>query len=425
MKLYDSRPDPADVPPLPPTPVDASAGRPTAPRSARGVIAYAGAIVLGLTAVGIAVANMGRAPAAPETPPPAGPAMTVTLAPVARANWDATLDASGAIEPWQEAVLGAQGSGLRLLEVRASVGDTIRRGQVLARFDAATLRAGLAELQAGLLRAEAEARQAATNRQRMQALKGSGGISEQEVLQYETQADTSAAQVAVVRAQVESRRLQLDYAELKAPDDGIISARTATVGAVADSGAELFRLIRQGRLEWRGELTAAQLARIAPGQRVVLRLPDGSAASARVRQSAPRLDAGSRMATVYADIDAGSRARAGMYAAGKVVLQQRQALIVPAASVVIRDGRSYVFKVGADAVQPLAATQAVHVEVGRRQGDAVELLGSVTVGDRVVVQGAGFLKDGDTVRVVGSSPGASPDASPNAAGSAAPSAKKG
>ena len=399
MKLYDSRPDPADVP-LPPTSIDAGAGRPTAPRFARGIVAYAGAVVLGVAAVGIAVATMGRAPAAVDASPAAGPAMTVTLAPVARADWDDTLDASGAIEPWQEAVLGAQGSGLRLLEVRANVGDTVRRGQVLARFDAAALRAGLAELQAGLLRAEAEARQAATNGQRMQTLKGSGGISEQEVLQYETQADTSAAQVAVVRAQVESRRVQLDYAELRAPDDGIISARSATVGSVADSGAELFRLIRQGRLEWRGELTAAQLARIAPGQRVVLRLPDGSAATARVRQSAPRLDTESRMATVYADIDAGSRARAGMYAAGKVVLQQRPALVVPAASVVIRDGRSYVFKVGADAVQPLAAARAVHVEVGRRQGDAVELLGSMAVGEKVVVRGAGFLKDGDTVRVI-------------------------
>lgn len=404
MKLYDSRPDPADLlPPPPPASANAGAGQPpraTAARPSRRAIAIAviaAAIAAGLTAVGIALANIDGAPAAPVTP---SPAMTVTLAPVARADWDATLDASGAIEPWQEAVLGAQSSGLRLLEVRADVGDTVRRGQVLARFDAATLRASLAELQAGLLRAEAEARQAAANRLRMQTLKGSGGVSEQEVLQYETQADTSAAQVAVARAQVEARRLQLDYAELKAPDDGVISARSATVGAVADSGAELFRLIRQGRLEWRGELTAAQLARIAPGQRVVLRLPDGSAASARVRQSAPRLDAESRLATVYADIDGGSRARAGMYAAGKVVLPQRPALIVPAASVVIRDGRSYVFKVGADAVQPLVAARAVHVEVGRRQGDAVELLGNVAPGDRVVVQGAGFLKDGDSVRVV-------------------------
>lgn len=414
MKLYDSRPDPADVTPLPPAPAQAGAGQPNRPRFGRGIVGYAGAVALGLAAVGIAVANMGRAPAAPATPAPAAPAMTVTLAAVTRANWDATLEASGAIEPWQEAVLGAQSPGLRLLEVRANVGDAVRRGQVLARFDAATLRAGLAELQAGLLRAEAEARQAAANRQRMQTLKGSGGVSEQEVLQYETQADTSAAQVAVARAQLEARRLQLDYAELKAPDDGVISARSATVGAVADSGAELFRLIRQGRLEWRGELTAAQLAGVAPGQRVELRLPDGSAATARVRQSAPRLDAASRMATVYADIEPGSRARAGMYAAGKVVLQQRQALIVPAASVVIRDGRSYVFKGGADAARPLAAARAVHVEVGRRQGGALELLGSVAAGERVVVQGAGFLKDGDTVRVIRASPSTADPASPPA-----------
>jgi RND family efflux transporter MFP subunit len=373
-------------------------------------IAIACGLALGTAAIALALLVIVRAPGEAQAATRPAPAMTVTLARVARADWDSTLEASGAIEPWQEAVLGAQTSGLRLLEVRANVGDTVRRGQVLARFDAAVLRAGQAELQATLAQAEAAARQAATNRQRVQSLRDSGGVSRQEVLQYETQADTSAAQVSVVRAQLESRRLLLDHAEVRAPDDGVISARGATVGAVAESGQELFRLIRQGRLEWRGELTAGQLARIAPGQRIALRLPDGSGAGARVRQSAPRLDPQSRLATVYADIDPGSRARAGMYAAGRVVLERLPALVLPAASVVIRDGRSYVFKAGPDAGQAIVAAHAVRVEVGRRQGDSVEILGSVAEGERVVVQGAGFLKDGDSVRV---------------AHAAAPPAKKG
>lgn len=363
-------------------------------------IAIACGLALGMAAIAIALLVIGRAPSEAQAATQAMPALTVTLARVVRADWDSALEASGAIEPWQEAVLGAQTSGLRLLEVRANVGDKVRRGQVLARFDAAILRASQMELQATLAQAEAAARQADTNRQRVQSLKDSGGVSRQEVLQYETQADTSAAQVAVVRAQLESRRLLLDRAEVRAPDDGIISARGATVGAVAESGQELFRLIRQGRLEWRGELTASQLARIAPGQRIDLRLPDGGGASAKVRQSAPRLDPQSRLATVYADIDTGSRARAGMYAAGRVVLERLPALVVPAASVVIRDGHSYVFKAGPDAGQTVVAALAVRVEVGRRQGGSVEILDNVAEGERVVLQGAGFLKDGDTVRVV-------------------------
>jgi RND family efflux transporter MFP subunit len=358
----------------------------------------AGGLALGLMFLGAAVAMRIHSSKEPPALSQVMPAMTVTIARPVLTSWDTTLDASGAIEPWQEAVLGAQASGLRLLEVHANVGDTVKRGQLLARFDAATLRASQAELNAGLRQAEAAARQAAANRDRSRTLKDSGGISQQEALQYETQADTSAAQVSMAQAQLESKRLQLQYAELRAPDDGVISARSATVGTVAESGRELFRLIRQGRLEWRGELTPNQLAQIAPGQKVLLQLPDGSSAHAHVRQSAPKVDTQSRLATVYADIDAGSRARAGMYAGGRVTLEQQSALIVPAASVVLRDGRSYVFKAGEG--KDIAKVTAQMVRVGRRQGESVEILESNIGETDIVVQGAGFLKDGDTVHIV-------------------------
>lgn len=317
------------------------------------------------------------------TPVPARPAaaMTVTVAAAGNAKWPALLEASGAIAPWQEAVIGAQVSGLRLAEIRVNVGDQVKRGQVLAVFDADLLRADEARLSASWQQAEA-------NRQRALQLKGSGGISEQDVLQYVTQAD-------VAKAQLQSTRLQLRYAVVTAPDDGVISARSATVGAVSGSGQELFRMIRQGRLEWRGELTAAQLAQVKQGQRIGLDLPDGSTATARIRQSAPSLDAQTRLGIVYADLEPGSAARAGMYAKGSVVLAQTPAVTVPSASVVIRDGRSY--------VATLAADDRVHLQavtVGRRQGGAVEIASSLAAGTKVVVQGAGFLNDGDAVRVV-------------------------
>jgi RND family efflux transporter MFP subunit len=316
------------------------------------------------------------------TPVPGRPAaaLTVTVAAAARAEWPATLEASGAIAPWQEAVIGTQVSGLRLMEIRVNVGDHVKRGQVLAVFDADLLRADEARLKASWQQAEA-------NRQRALQLKGSGGISEQDVLQYVTQAE-------VAKAQLQTTQLQLRYAQITAPDDGAISARGATVGAVYSSGQELFRMIRQDRLEWRGELTAAQLAQTRTGQRVTLELPDGGTAMAKVRQLAPSLEGQTRLGIVYADIAPGSAARAGMYANGSVVLAQSPAVTVPAASVVIRDGRSYVLKMaGADKV----ALQAV--TTGRRHGESVEIVSGLGAGDKVVAQGAGFLNDGDVVRV--------------------------
>lgn len=343
-------------------------------------------VAVALAATVLAGGGLFLATRSAATPAPAQPAaaLTVTVAAATQAQWPVTLEASGAVAPWQEAVIGAQVAGLRLADIRVNVGDRVKRGQVLAVFDADLLRADEARLKAAWQQAEA-------NRQRALQLKASGGISEQDVLKYVTDAD-------VAKAQLQSTQLQIRYAEVAAPDDGVISARSATLGAVSNSGQELFRLIRQNRLEWRGELTAAQLARVEAGQRIGLILPDGTAATAKVRQTAPSLDGQTRLGTVYADIEPGGAARAGMYAKGSVVLAQSPAITVPAVSVVIRDGRSYVPKLAAGDRIDLQA-----VTVGRRQGDAVEIVAGIAVGDQVAVEGAGFLNDGDVVRVASAS----------------------
>ena len=336
-----------------------------------------------LLAVGFAVgvAALTHHPAAAADPVQSAPALTVTSTAPRRVVWTTPLQASGAIAAWQEASIGTQIGGYQLTEVRVNVGDRVRKGQVLARLNPALLEADEAQLKASDDQAQA-------NLRRIQSLQGSGAVSDQDVLQYETAAKTADALLA-------AKRLQLRYTEVRAPGDGTISARPATLGAVVPVGQELFRLILQDRLEWRGELTAPQLAHVSPGQSVALRLPDGAAATARVRETAPSLGALSRLGVVYADITPGSSARAGMYADGQVVLGQSGALVVPAESVVIRDGRSYVLRLGDASATPHVVLQPV--VVGRRQGGDVEIVSGLGAAVRVVVLGAGFLNDGDVV----------------------------
>ncbi|RXZ32708.1 efflux RND transporter periplasmic adaptor subunit [Oxalobacteraceae bacterium CAVE-383] len=346
-----------------------------------------GAIALAvIVAIGGAAAMMHRSAGAAKAAAAskaAAPALTVTSAAPRRLDWPTVLEASGAIAAWQEASIGTQIGGYQLIDVLVNVGDQVKKGQVLARLDPALLLAEQTQLQANLDQAEA-------NRKRMQSLQGSGGVSDQDILQFVTQAKTAAAQLA-------SKQLQLRYANVVAPDDGVISSRTATLGAVAPVGQELFRLIRRNRLEWRGELTAAQLPHIGIGQQIALTLPDGSNAVARVRQTAPSLDSQSRLGIVYADVAPGSLARAGMYASGRVALGQSPALAIPAQSVIIRDGRSYVLKLADNSATPKVSLQAV--TVGRRSGTDAEIVQGLGDGDRIVVQGAGFLNDGDIVRL--------------------------
>ena len=320
-------------------------------------------------------------------------ALTVTSARSHQAVWPVTIKASGTIAAWEEASIGTQIGGYQLVDVRVNVGDTVKKGQVLARFDRSLLLADQDQLQAS-------ADQAAANRDRALKLKSSGAMSDQDVLQSVTQSKTADAQLA-------AKRLQLRYADVVAPDDGVISARTATLGAVIPIGQELFRMIRQGRLEWRGELTPAQLSQMAVGQPISLTLPDGSTARASVRQLAPALAAESRLGIVYADLAPDSGARAGMYVDGQIVLQESPALVVPVESVIIRDGRSYVVKVDGATRTPGVTLQPV--QVGRRMAREVEVVTGVKLGDQVVVRGAGFLNDGDTVTLA-----ATPDAGNNA-----------
>lgn len=313
-------------------------------------------------------------------------------------QWPETIEAFGNIVPWEEMIVSAQVEGQPLVELRANVGDRVRRGQVLARFDTAMLTAEVRRLRADVEQATAEVSQANSERDRAVQLADSGGVSEQEVVQRVTAAQIAAARLNASRAQLSARELDLQRANVIAPDDGTISARNAQPGMVGAPDLELFRIIRHDRLEWRGEVTAAQLSRIAPGQPVQLSLPGGATTEAHIRQLAPAMNMQTRLAIAYADIAPGGPARAGTYVNGRIVLEERPALVVPASSIIVRDGYSYVFTVTPEGDERRVSQRLV--EVGRRAGTEVEILTELRAGELVVERGAGFLDDGDSVRVV-------------------------
>lgn len=354
------------------------------------------------------------APAAGKAGAPK-PALVVTVVRPARAELPDRLAANGSVAAWQEATIGAEVSGLRIAEVRADVGDAVRRGQVLAvlaadtvRADLAAAQAALAEARAGLGEAQAAEEEARSNDERAQQVASSGALSAQQIAQYRTGAQTALARLASAEARVQSAQAQVRSQELRlrmtqvlAPDDGVVSARAATLGAVVPAGQELFRLVRGNRLEWRAEVTAEELARLAPKQSVRVLPASGGEIRGTLRTVGPVIDASSRNAIVYVDLPAGSAAKAGMFARGEFELGARGALVVPQASVVVRDGFAYVFRVDGDRVVQQK------VRTGRREAERVEVLDGLAPEAAIVARGAGFLNDGDLVRV-GDEPAAPP-----------------
>jgi len=341
--------------------------------------------------------NKAPAAAAPR------PALTVTVATPQRATVATAVAANGNVAAWQEAIVGAEANGMRLAEVLVNVGDVVRKGQVLARFDSAMANADLAQSRAAVAEAEAHLAEAAANAQRARELQGSGALSAQQVAQLLTAERTAQARLEAVKAAQQVQQLRLQQAQVLAPDSGVISARSATVGAVVPAGMELFRLIRQGRLEWRGEVAATELAQIRRGQTVTLAASGaGAPVTGTVRQVAPTVDAATRNALVYVDLpDTGGRLKAGMFARGEFATGSSTALTLPQTAVLLRDGFSYVFAVGAD-----NRVAQLKVATGRRSGERIEILQGVDDKARVVASGGGFLADGDTVRVVAAAPAA-------------------
>jgi HlyD family secretion protein len=342
---------------------------------------------------------------------PAKPALTVVVTRPQRTTLPLTVRANGNIAAWQEASIGTEANGLRLAEVRVNVGDVVKRGQVLATFAPETMQVDLLQTRASLAEAEATLADAAANAERAQSLRATGALSEATINQYVTAERTARARLEAQRAAVQARQLKVTQTAVVAPDDGVISARSATVGAVLPAGQELFRMIRQGRLEWRAEVQAAELAQIEPGTRATVTTAGGSAIAGKVRMVAPTVDPQTRLGIVYVELPAPGSARAGMFARGEFELGSSSALTLPASAVQLREGFSYVFKVGAD-----SKVVQTKITSGRRAGDRVEVTGGLEPDARVVASGGGFLAENDTVRIVDAPPAAASAA--NGAGDA-------
>jgi RND family efflux transporter MFP subunit len=323
------------------------------------------------------------------------PALTVTAESPVTEAWPVRIPANGTVEAWQEAIIGSDVQALRLAKVLVDVGDTVKAGQVLAVFDDEPVKIDVAQAKAALAQAQAAAAQAHENAGRARVLRGSGAMSDQLITQYLSAEQSALAQTAVAEATLAAQELRLKRTRVLAPDNGVISARTATVGAVFGIGGELFRLIRQGRLEWRAELTDTELEHVVPGTRVRLTFAEGRIAEGSVRMAAPTLNTRTRTGFAYVDLSPDTSVRPGMFVRGEFDLGLRPAITVPSQAVSMREAFNYVFR-----LEPDGSVRQVKVTTGRRVGDRVEILDGLAPDSRIASVGAGFLNDGDLVRLV-------------------------
>jgi len=320
--------------------------------------------------------------------------ITVSLVTPLATQFARSIPATGTVAPRDELIIGSDATGVRLTEVLVEVGAVVQRGQLLARGDDALLRAELAQRDASVRQAQAELLQAQDNLERAERVKDSGVYSA-EALQTRRH-NAMAVQAKLELAMAQRRELEVRIAQTRvlAPSAGVVSKKLATVGQVVQPGSELFRLIKDGQLEWMAELPAHSMTQVQPGASVRVRLDGAEAIDATVRLVAPTLDANTRNGVVYVALPRGTAIKAGTHANGEILIQQVRAIALPEAAVLTRDGYPFVYVVSGD-----GTARMKRIETGARLRGLVEVTSGLDMVDQVVGTGAGFVKDGERVRV--------------------------
>jgi len=326
-------------------------------------------------------------------------ALTVTVAPVERGRMKRTLLVTGSLAARDELPIGTETSGLALAEILVDIGDHVRQGQLLARFDDRVLRAQLLQAEAALREAQANSAEATANARRAEELIKAGWISGKDYDNRRATQLTMQARVGVAQANLALASAKLQQAEVRAPSDGTINARGAHLGAVpTPGGGELFRLIRDDHIELVAEVPEAEIGQIRVGQNVQLTIDGGSAhadsISGRVRLVEPSVDVRTRLGRLRIEVEKGGLALPGMFVSGRVGLGDSDVLQVPEKAVVYQDGKPLLFVIDAD-----GKADSRTVSLGARAQGRIAVLSGVGVGERVALQGAGYLKNGDRVSI--------------------------
>ena len=322
--------------------------------------------------------------------------LTVTTGQVQQVDFTRYLNVSGLINAWQEVVIAAEVGGYRVEEVFVDVGDYVEAGQELVRLSSALLQTDLSASAAALKQRQAELANANFALERGKSIAAQQLLAASDLDRLESEAIGAAGRVEAAQADLKAAQVRLGFTRVTAPDAGVISARNVTVGQIAQAGTELLRQVRQNRIEWRGEVPESDLPSLRVGQNVLITSVDGRTHHGTIRIVAPTVDVNTHNGLIYVDVPTDDALRPGMFARGRIEVSQGQALMVPLNAMVSSDGYHYVFVVEGD-----RRVRRQMIGTGVIQGDNIEVLDGLSAGTNIVMSGAGFLKDGDLVNVVG------------------------
>ena len=322
---------------------------------------------------------------------------TVTVTRVAVNTTPTTISIVGTIAARYDMPIGVEGDGGRVADIYVEAGDRVKRGQVLARLNVSVLQPQVANLEAGLEQARAEAELAQAEYQRAEAVGASGALSAEETQRRKSSAVTAAAKVKVAAALLAEARARLARTEVRAPADGVILTRNVEVGQTASPGGEsLFRLSEGGAIELRGQVPEQDLPLLKVGQTVNVLLTGSTRTyQGRVRLLGAVIDPTTRLGMVRVALEPDQNLRPGAFARAEVTVSNAERAVLPQTAVLTDDRGSYVLVVDA---QNKVARRAVRVSGMVQNG--VTIAAGLDSAERVIATAGAFLQEGELVRPV-------------------------
>ena len=353
-------------------------------------------IVTSVVALGLMVSACGgeKEKAAPVQ------SQSVTAATVTAVNLPRVVNASGSVSAWEEVPVGAETGGLTAVNLYVDEGSYVRQGQPLVQMNDVLLRAQLRQQQATVQTAQANQARDDAALSRSQQLKEKGFLSQASLDTALANQRASAANVASALASLSETQTRLNQATIRAPVSGLIISRSVTKGQIITAGSELFRMVRDGRLELDAQVPETELPLVRAGQGAVITSQQSNGpVTGRVRIVTPQVDPQTRLGIARVALNPGSGLRPGMFARADIDVGSAPAMTIPAASVIFREGKPGVYLIA-----PNNTVRFTPVVTGDRTGQTVVIVSGLQSGARVVVQGAGFLGDGDHVTVSAAPP---------------------
>lgn len=347
------------------------------------------AAIAALAALALLLAGCGK-----DEAPPAKSALTVTAVTATPRVLPRRVEVSGTITAWNEVVVGAETGGLTAVQVLVDEGAWVRQGQLLVKINDDLLVAQLKQQDAAVEAARATLAEAEAALARAQELKTRGFLSQAALDQRIAAQRTASANLAAALAARGEMATRLAQTSIRAPVAGLITSRSVVKGQIVAPGVELFRLVRDGKLELAAEVPEAQLLQVRAGAPATVTGDAGAVGAGTVRVVTPQVDPRTRVGLARITLAAPGGFRPGMFAKGSIDVGDQPALTVPQAAVVYRESKAGVFVIDAGGharFRPVAA--------GARVGTEVEVTSGLRAGERVAVQGAGFLADGDRVSI--------------------------